>query len=195
MRLGLLLAAPFFAGFGAFMFVYALLVQDRLQYSPVKAGLALAPMAATFLIASLLMPRLVARLGRTVITAGALFQFAGLALLVLAWETSWPSVGPADMVVALLVMGFGQGLVMPPLIRVVLSEVPVAEAGVGSGVLTTTQQVSLAVGVATLGTLFLALASAGSVGMLRAADVVLGVQALAALGIAVGSRWLGASAA
>jgi MFS family permease len=194
MRVGLLLAAPFFAGFGAFMFVYALLVQERLHYSPVKSGLALAPLAATFLIASLLMPRLVTRFGRRVITAGAVLQLAGLVLLILAWETSWPTVGPADMAVAFLVMGFGQGLVMPPLIRVVLSEVPVAEAGVGSGVLTTTQQVSLAIGVATLGTLFVSLSAAGSLGMLHAAVVILGVQALVALGIALGSRRLGATA-
>jgi EmrB/QacA subfamily drug resistance transporter len=194
MRVGLLLAAPFFAGFGAFMFVYALLVQERLHYSPVKAGLALAPLAATFLIASLLMPRLVTRFGRRVITAGAVLQLAGLVLLVLAWETSWPTVGPADMAAAFLVMGFGQGLVMPPLIRVVLSEVPVAEAGVGSGVLTTTQQVSLAIGVATLGTLFVSLSAAANLGMLHAGVLILGVQALVALGIAIGSRQLGAAA-
>jgi hypothetical protein len=39
----------------------------------------------------------------------------------------------------------------------VLSEVPPARAGVGSGVMVTTQQAALALGVATLGTLFLAL--------------------------------------
>jgi hypothetical protein len=33
MRRGLLLALPFFAGFGAFMFCYALLVQDGLHAS------------------------------------------------------------------------------------------------------------------------------------------------------------------
>jgi MFS family permease len=193
MRVGLLLAAPFFAGFGAFMFVYALLTQDRLHYSPVKAGLALAPLAATFLVASLLMPRLVARFGRSVITAGALFQFVGLVLLALSWESSWPGVGPSDMAAALLIMGFGAGLVMPSLIRVVLSEVPVAEAGVGSGVLTTTQQVSLAIGVATLGTLFVSLASPGSLGVLHAAVLILALQALVAVGIALGSRRLGAA--
>jgi EmrB/QacA subfamily drug resistance transporter len=191
MRLGLLLAAPFFAGFGTFMFVYALLTQDHLHYSPVKAGLGLAPLAVTFLIASLLMPRLVARFGRNVITAGAVLQFVGLGLLAVSWESSWPSVHPADMAVALLITGFGAGLVMPSLIRVVLSEVPVAEAGVGSGVLTTTQQVSLAIGVATLGTLFVSLASAGSLGVLHAAVFILALQALVAVGIAVGSRRLG----
>jgi MFS family permease len=190
MRLGLLLAAPFFAGFGAFMFVYALLVQTSLHFSPVKAGLALAPMAATFLVASLLMPRLVSRYGRTVITAGALLQLAGLALLVISLETSWPDVTVSQLAAGLLVMGFGQGLVMPPLIRVVLSEVPVTEAGVGSGVLTTTQQVALAVGVASLGTLFVTLQPGARLGALHAAVLILAIQGLIALGIALASRRL-----
>jgi MFS family permease len=194
MRLGLLLAAPFFAGFGAFMFVYALVVQDRLHYSPLAAGLALAPMAATFLIASLSTPYLVRRFGRTVITAGALLQLGGLVLLGATLDAAWPAVGPWQLAVALLVMGFGQGLVMSPLIRVVLSEVPAAEAGVGSGVLTTTQQVSLALGVASLGTLFSALQSAGRLGTLHAAICILSLQGLIALGIARGSRRLGRAA-
>lgn len=41
--------------------------------------------------------------------------------------------------------------------RIVLSEVPPARAGVGGGVMVTTQQSALALGVATLGTLFLSL--------------------------------------
>ena len=44
------------------------------------------------------------------------------------------------------------------LFRIILSEVPPARAGVGSGVMITTQQSALALGVATLGTLFLGLA-------------------------------------
>jgi MFS family permease len=172
------------------MLVYALLVQDQLHYSPVKAGLALVPMAATFLIASLLMPRLVARYGRKVITAGALVQLAGLVLLVFSLEATWPQVGVSQLAAGLLVMGFGQGLVMPPLIRVVLSEVPPSEAGVGSGVLTTTQQVSLAVGVGSLGTLFVTLEPASRFGALHAAVLILGVQAVIAIGIAVASRRL-----
>jgi EmrB/QacA subfamily drug resistance transporter len=195
MRRGLILAAPFFAGFGAFMFVYALVVQSALQFSPLMAGLALAPMAAAFLVSSLLMPRLVVRFGRSVITAGALLQLLGLVLLVATLESAWPSVSARELAGGLFVMGFGQGLVMPALIRVVLSEVPVTEAGVGSGVLTTTQQVSLAIGVATLGTLFVSLAPAGHLGSLHAADLVLGVQAVVAAGIAIGSRGLGAEPA
>jgi MFS family permease len=190
MRRGLLLAAPFFAGFGAFMFVYALVVQDALGFSPLVAGLALAPLAATFLLASLLMPRLVVRYGRTIITAGAVIQFVGLLALGATLWGSWPDVSAAELAPALAVMGFGQGLIMPALIRVVLSEVPVASAGAGSGVLTTTQQVSLAVGVASLGSLFVSLAPADRLGTLDATLLVLAVQAVVAVGISFGSRGL-----
>jgi hypothetical protein len=175
------------------MFVYALVLQNRLHYSPLAAGLTLAPMAGSFLVASLLTPRLVSRYGRSVIPAGALLQFAGLALLIVALEAAWPTVTASRLAPALLIMGFGQGLVMPTLIRVVLSEVPVAEAGVGSGVLTTTQQVSLALGVASLGTLFVTLQPASRLGTLHAAVLIVGIQGLIALGIALGARRLGRS--
>jgi MFS family permease len=191
MRIGLLLAAPFLAGFGAFMFVYALVVQERLHYSPVKAGLTLAPLAVAFLVGSLLMPRLVARYGRRVVTGGASLQFAGLLLLVLTLVLAWPAVGPTELTAAFVIAGFGQGLVLPSLIRVVLSEVPVAEAGVGSGVLVTTQQVSLALGVASLGTLYVTLEPTARLGALHAAVLIFVVQALIAAGLALGSRRLG----
>ncbi|HWB65730.1 MAG TPA: MFS transporter [Mycobacteriales bacterium] len=190
MRRGLSLSGPFFAGFGAFMFVYALVAQDALGFSPLRAGLALSPLAATFLVASLQMPRLVARHGRRVITAGATVQLVGLLALGLTLAAGWPTVTAWDLAPALAVMGYGQGLVMPPLIRVVLSEVPIESAGAGSGVLTTTQQVSLAVGVATFGSLFLTLAPAARFGTLHAALLVLAIQAVLAAGIAVASRGL-----
>ena len=56
--------------------------------------------------------------------------------------------------------------------------------------LTTTQQTSLALGVAVLGSLFVTLASPSHLGPLHAAVVVLGIQALVATGIAVASRGL-----
>ena len=60
------------------------------------------------------------------------------------------------------------------LFRLVLSEVPATRAGVGSGVMITTQQSALALGVATLGTLFLTLTP--SLGMRDALVTTLLVQ-------------------
>jgi len=78
---------------------------------------------------------------------------------------------------------------MSPLFGIVLSEVPAAVAGAGSGVLTTTQQSALALGVATLGSLFLALAGDGT-GVRTAFIVVLAVQVVVAAGVAAGARRL-----
>ena len=163
MRSGLRVALPFFTGFGGFMFVMAVALQQGLRLGPVSAGLALTPMAAAFFAASLIAPRLVTRYGRHVVTVGLAVQGVGLLVVVATALAGWPALGPLDLLPGMAVLGFGQGFAMSTLFRIVLSEVPADRAGVGSGVMVTTQQSSLALGVATLGTLFLSLA--GSVGM------------------------------
>jgi EmrB/QacA subfamily drug resistance transporter len=189
MRRGLLLALPFFAGFGAFMFCYALLVQEGLHASALTAGLGLVPMAVTFLFASLSTSRLLARFGAKVLAAGGLLQAVGLVILGVTVYLGWPHVAVAELAPGLAVAGLGQGLVMSPLFGVVLSEVPPAVAGAGAGVLTTTQQTALALGVATLGSLFLALAGDGT-GVSTAFLVVIAVQVVVAIGVAAGARGL-----
>ncbi len=189
MRRGLLLALPFFAGFGAFMFCYALLVQQGLHDSALKAGVGLVPMAVTFLIASLSTSRLLARFGTRVLAAGASLQAVGLVVLALTVYLSWPAVSLLALAPGLAIAGFGQGLVMSPLFGIVLSEVPPASAGAGSGVLTTTQQSALALGVATLGSLFLALSSDGT-GVRDGFVVVLAIQIAIAIVVAAAARGL-----
>jgi MFS family permease len=159
MRSGLRVALPFFAGFGGFMFVMAVALQQGLAFGPVAAGTALAPMAIAFLIASLLAPRLVTRYGRYVVTVGLAVQGIGLLALVGTALAFWSQLGPLGLAPAMAVLGFGQGMAMSTLFRIVLSEVPTERAGVGGGVMVTAQQSSLALGVATLGTLFLSLAT------------------------------------
>ncbi len=189
MRRGLLLALPFFAGFGAFMFCYALLVQQGLHDSALTAGVGLVPMAATFLLASLSTSRLLGRYGAKVLAAGALLQAAGLAVLAVTVYLGWPGLSVLWLAPGLAIAGLGQGLVMSPLFGIVLSEVPPAVAGAGSGVLTTTQQTALALGVATLGSLFLAMASDGT-GVRTGFITVLAIQIAVALAVAGGARRL-----
>lgn len=154
---GLTMIVPFTLGFGGFMFVIAVALQNGLRYGPFTAGLSLAPLCLTFFVASLAGPRLVLRFGRRVVLAGSLIQGAGLILLALTVYTGWPGVSVAALAPSMAVLGFGQGMVLPVLLRIVLSELPAAQAGVGGGVMVTTQQSGMALGVATLGTLFLSL--------------------------------------
>ncbi|MFG3331410.1 MFS transporter [Streptomyces tendae] len=157
LRRGLLLIVPFSIGFSGFMFVIAVALQQGAGLGPVAAGLALAPLAVVFFLFSLAGPRLVARYGTRVVPVGAALQGVGLALMTLAAWRSWPDLGLVELLPGAAVAGAGQALQLPVILRVVLSEVPAVRAGVGGGVMVTTQQASLALGVATLGTLFLSL--------------------------------------
>lgn len=157
LRRGLVLMLPFSMGFSGFMFVIALALQRGAGLGPVPAGLALAPMAVAFLFVSLAGPRLIARFGTRVVTAGAVLQGVGVLLIALAAWRDWPHLGFGALLPGAAVAGAGQALQLPNLLRIVMSEIPPARAGVGSGVMVTTQQSAFALGVATLGTLFLTL--------------------------------------
>ncbi|WP_327281790.1 MULTISPECIES: MFS transporter [unclassified Streptomyces] len=174
LRQGLVMVVPFSIGFSGFMFVIAVVLQQGLRMGPVAAGLALVPMALAFFAASLAGPRLVGRFGSRVVTAGGVIQAVGIALILLAVLRGWADLGLAALAPGVAVAGLGQGLQLPVLMRMMLSDVPADRAGVGGGVMVTTQQSALALGVATLGSLFLALAPA--VGMRDALAVTLLVQ-------------------
>ena len=189
MRRGLLLGGSFFIGFGAFMFVYAVTLQTGLRLGALEAGLAITPMAVAFLAASLISSRLVTRFGQQVVTGGAAIQIVGVATIILATLLAWPDLHVAQLTPGMIIAGFGQGLAMTTVFRVVLSRVPPERAGVGSGVLITTQQVSLAAGVAILGSLYLWL-SESAFGLRNAFVMVMVIQVLVAILIVVGGRKL-----
>jgi MFS family permease len=190
MRRGLLLGAPFFLGFGGFMFVAAVTLQDGLHLGPLASGMALAPMALGFFVASLISSRLVFRYGRGVITVGALVQATGIVVMIGTILLAWPDLSALHLAPGMAITGFGQGIMMTALFRVVLSRVPVESAGVGSGSLVTVQQACLALGVATLGTLFLWLSEPGMLGMRNAFVVVMSVQVVVAVVMSFFSRKL-----
>jgi MFS family permease len=162
MRRGLVLQFLFMLSYGAFMFVFALTVQDGLHASPLRGGLAIVPMAVAFFIGSLFTPRVMRRLGpRKTVAVGATVDGIGLAGLILIVHDGWPHVALLTIAPALAIAGVGQALVFGSLFRVVLADVPQHHAGVGGGVLVTIQQSGLSLGVATLGTLYLGLKTHG----------------------------------
>jgi EmrB/QacA subfamily drug resistance transporter len=188
MRRGLSVAVPFFAGFGGFMFICALLLQDGLGMGPLAAGFALAPLALGFFVTSLVAARLVARYGRSVVVAGFSLQLAGLLAVLGTVAWGWPDLTALDLAPGMFICGIGQGMAMTTVIRLALSHVPADRAGAGSGVFTTAQQTALAVGVATLGSLYAELAAA--MGPRDGFLVVIAVHALLTAGVVLLSRRL-----
>jgi MFS family permease len=165
MLVGLLVGVAFFTTFGGFMFAFALATQGEAQMSPLKGGLTLLPLALTFMVVSFVLPWFQRRWGASVIARGWVFQAVAYAAMAGIVLRDWPDVTPLSLVVPMAIAGIGGGLVMMPLFGVVLGQVPPQQAGLGSGILITMQQTCLALGAATIGTLFLTWSSnAGSQG-------------------------------
>jgi MFS family permease len=183
MRRGLVLGLPFFLSFGGFMFVFALTVQGGLHADALHGGLALAPFALTFLVGSLLTPRAIARFGRAALAGGCLVAASGYGTVAITVAVDWPHVPLLALAPGLAIAGFGQAFVFGSLFRLILADVPPHLAGIGGGVLVTLQQSGLALGVATLGTLYLSLGADGD-----AFATILGLQCVIAVLMAVGSR-------
>jgi MFS family permease len=187
-RRGLTVAIPFFGGFGSFMFVFAMTLQVDLHFGPLGAGAALTPLAVAYFTVSMLSSRLVTRYGQKVVPMGGAITAIGMVALLCTTLAAWPHVTIVDLAPAMVAIGIGNALAMTTLFRIVLSHVPTDLAGVGSGVLTTNQQTSLALGVATLGSLYAALS--GSMGGRDAFAVVIGLVAVLGVVVAVTGRRL-----
>jgi hypothetical protein len=195
MARGLAMVFAFSIGFGAFMFVFALTVQDGLHADALHGGLAILPMAVLFFLGSVFAPRLIGRFGRAALSVGAVIQLAGLASLVVVFVQGWPHVSLWAMAVPLALAGAGQSMLFAGLFRSVLADVPTHLGGVGSGVLITLQQSGLALGVATLGTLYLSQAAHNTAHAFATVEYTqMGIIAVLAIGAAALPRFTKAAA-
>jgi MFS family permease len=195
MSRGLAMVFAFSIGFGAFMFVFALTVQDGLHADALHGGLAILPMAVLFFLGSVFAPRLIGRFGRAALSVGAVIQLAGLASLVVVFVQGWPHVSLWAMAVPLALAGAGQSMLFAGLFRSVLADVPTHLGGVGSGVLITLQQSGLALGVATLGTLYLSQAAHNTAHAFATVEYAqMGIIAVLAIGAAALPRFTKAAA-
>ena len=186
MSRGLGLVLIFSIGFGAFMFVFALTVQEGLHADALHGGLAILPMALAFFVGSMFAAQLISRFGRAALSGGAVVQLAGLASLVAVVGTDWPRVSLWAMAAPLALVGAGQSMLFAGLFRSVLADVPAHLGGVGSGVLITLQQSGLALGVATLGTLYLAVAPRSVARAFTSVELIqMGIVLVLAVGAAI----------
>jgi EmrB/QacA subfamily drug resistance transporter len=159
---GLLTTVTFYGGLSAFFLAFTLFLQRGLGLPPWKTGLTFAPFALGFLVASNRTVPVLRRLGSRTIQLGVALMAGGLAAVIALTWTTGLGVSALMLASVLLVYGIGQGFTMPTLLTTVLSNVPARAAGSASGVLTTVQQVALALGVAVIVTVFFAVLGPGA---------------------------------
>jgi EmrB/QacA subfamily drug resistance transporter len=144
---GLLVAGMF----GMFFFLTQFL-QDVLEYSPLKTGLAFLPLTAALFAASQLSSRVLAnKIGAKVQMAGGIaFSAIGMLLLThLSATTGYP-----QLLLSLLLVGIGNGTAFVPLTSTALAGLAPADAGAASGLVNVMQQLGGTLGVAILVTIF-----------------------------------------
>jgi MFS family permease len=175
-RSGFIASFAFMAYFASYMFTLALLLQAGLKLDAFGAGLAFAPAGLGYSLTALLTPRLVRRYGQAAISAGAVIAALGLTALGMVAATDAGGTPVAWIVVSAAVISLGNGVVLPSLVSTALRDVPLNHAGAAAGALSTGQQFASAVGVAGIGTLYFATASAGqgaAMAWVAGADAVL----------------------
>jgi MFS family permease len=132
----------------------SVLLQSGLGFSPLDAGLAFSPLGVAFFASSLLAPRLVERIGRSVLAVGyALLSTGMLVVAVTVWSEG-PSLGLWSLAPGLAIVGLGQGFGMAPLIGSVLAGIRHEDAGSAAGALTTAFQLGQTMGIAVVGMVF-----------------------------------------
>ncbi|MGW5722573.1 MFS transporter [Amycolatopsis sp. NPDC003865] len=151
-----LVAVALFYSIAAFFLVFSE-HEQAVGRTPLQASLDILPLGIGFLIGPLtvaylarVMERRIAALGLGLETAGFL-AFAGL--VAAFGHTAWTAA-------PLALIGFGQGLALPSLIRLTVTHLPRAFAGLASGLVNATLQISAALSVAIIGGLFYAVAGA-----------------------------------
>ncbi|WP_326690317.1 MULTISPECIES: MFS transporter [unclassified Streptomyces] len=177
----------------ALLFVLALYLQQGLGKSPEYSGMAMLTWVAAFGLAGPVLPRVPERLRRMVPVVGCLLLAAGYAgvwAYLLAGQRSGPL-----LFLLLAPGGLGLGLGNNALIAHMTSAVPGRYAADLSGVISTNGQISGALGVAALGSWYLALASGGAAAAAHALQwVVAGFAALALCAAVAALRATGTTA-
>jgi EmrB/QacA subfamily drug resistance transporter len=139
-------------GMYAVFFLGALYLEHVLDYTPLKTGLAFLPLSLVVgALSAGITANLVNRFGALkVLMPGMLCACAGLVLMALA--------GPhanyaTSLLPAFILFGLGAGSAFIPLLTIAMAEIPTEDAGLGSGIVNVSMQMSAAIGLAVLGTL------------------------------------------
>ncbi|MEU5266207.1 MFS transporter [Amycolatopsis sp. NPDC021455] len=145
--------AMFFLGLAVFpsFFFQSLFLQGVKEFSAVDTGLAFLPECLALALGAQLSTRLLARTGpRPLMLGGPAISVAGLAWMALAATGGSVLTG---LIVPSVLATFGLGLAMTPVALSSTAVTDPADAGVASGLVNTTRQVGLGLGIAVLGTI------------------------------------------
>jgi MFS family permease len=154
-----LMVALCFYAIGVFFLLFSIYLQGALHATALHAGLVFLPFGAGFLLGPLSTGQFKRLFGVYVNPVGMALEVIGF--LALAWlVTATPTdAAPSASLLAviLFVIGFGQGLALPTLMRMVTGRVAPAYSGMIAGITSASLQISTSLSVAVIGGVFYSL--------------------------------------
>jgi len=170
-----LLATLFFYALAAFFLIFAVYQQAGLHHGPLAAGIAILPVGLGLLLGALSGPRVARRLHARTAAFAMSLEAAGLTVAAVLAACA----APAWLPFPLALIGIGQGIAHPALVRLNVDQVEARWAGLAAGVVSAVLQISAALSVALVGGVFFSMVPDGA-----GADVVADGFAFASLLIA-----------
>ncbi|GHO71069.1 MFS transporter [Ktedonobacter sp. SOSP1-52] len=167
--------------FGGILLVLPFYLQDGLHYTPVQSGLVVMVMGIAFLLTSLASAGIIRRLGNRTLPLGAILILVGYLCVFLVVRFLVSLYGIVPLLLASVVVGSGNGVLMSQLLTKTLEGIDHKHVGAASGVFSTTQQIANALGVAVLGVLFASIAK--GTGYINAANISFLIIGLASVGL------------
>ena len=154
LKLGVIISFLYYAS-GVFYLVFGIYLQKELHWTSMEAGKAIIPFGIGFILMSLSSSILSKYFKQAILSFGLALYGLGFALLLFTLYHFHLWLFKLD----LFVIGCGMGITLAAVVRLSLSQIPTAFAGLASGVINCGLQIGSAFGVAAIGSVFFAIAT------------------------------------
>lgn len=150
-NIGLLAVLFHFMLHTSYLLMSAVYLQNGLGISAMDTGLYLILPGILFMVSSIVASKLIIRYGKRVLQAGIVLMGITFYLQMELWK---PGASKWVIIALMSAWAFGNGLVLPSLLNIVLKRVPPEYAGAAAGIYSTFQQTASALGVSIIGGIF-----------------------------------------
>lgn len=150
-NLGLGMVFCYFAVFSSFLLTCALFLQTGHHINPLTSASYFIILGFSFMLSSHWAIKNGAKYGTKLLYISCILLISSF-VIQLIWFNS--SISLIPIISAFLLYGLGAGVLVPAFLKIALQDVPAEQAGLASGIYSTVQQFSSALGVSTIGGVF-----------------------------------------
>jgi EmrB/QacA subfamily drug resistance transporter len=148
---GLMVVLGFIGAMGGVLLCFNVMFQAGLGFSPLSSAVATVPIPVVAIAGSITSSVLLPQIGRATMQIGTTVMAVGALVVIVVLRADAGGVSAWDLTAPLALLGFGMGMVFVPMFDLILANVEPHELGSASGLLESTQQLAMSLGIAIVG--------------------------------------------